>query len=229
MDGIIFDFNGTMFLDSHLHEEAWIHMIKRYSSAKITEEDILLNVHGRTNNEILTHFISADLSSEQISQLSDEKEALYRELCLKEPEQLMLTTGLIETLEQLKKTQIPITIATATTKENLDFYFEVFHLENWFDYSKVVYDNGTFPGKPAPDIFLLAAKKLAASPSQCLVIEDAFSGLTAAKNAEIGTIIAIDPFEKNSQTFIEADLCNDGLIKNFEGFYETFIAKRAFV
>ncbi|MCA5013955.1 MULTISPECIES: HAD family hydrolase [unclassified Enterococcus] len=229
MNGIIFDFNGTMFLDSHLHEEAWLHMIKKYSSADLTEDDILLNIHGRTNNEILTHFISNKLNQEQIEQLSYEKEALYREMCLKNPEQLELTAGLTTTLDRLKKAAVPMTIATATTKENLDFYFDIFHLEKWFDPTTVVYDNGTFPGKPAPDIFILAAKKLTLPPTQCLVIEDAFSGLTAAKNAGIGTIIAIDPFEKNGLLFKEAGLDTNGLIKNFENFFETFIARETIV
>ncbi len=55
----------------------------------------------------------------------------------------------------------------------------------------------TFPGKPQPDIFLKAADKLGLAPADCLVIEDAYSGLLAAKRAGIGTIIAIDPFGKN--------------------------------
>lgn len=74
-----------------------------------------------------------------------------------------------------------MTIATATVKENVEFYFDVFHLDQWFDFDKVTFDDGSFPGKPAPDIFLIASEKLGLRPEECLVIEDAFSGLTAAK------------------------------------------------
>ena len=70
MKGIIFDFNGTMFQDSHLHEEAWVHMVNKYSKGSLSEEDILLNLHGRTNKEILNYFISDSLSEEEISKLS---------------------------------------------------------------------------------------------------------------------------------------------------------------
>ena len=69
MKGIIFDFNGTMFQDSHLHEEAWIHMVNKYSKGSLSEEDILLNLHGRTNKEILNYFISDSLSDEEIRAL----------------------------------------------------------------------------------------------------------------------------------------------------------------
>lgn len=219
MKGIIFDFNGTMFQDSHLHEEAWIHMVKKYSTSEITDEDILHNIHGRTNKEILTYFISEELTNENIADLSEEKEEFYRQLCLNHPDQLKLTTGLIPTLNKLKETAIPITIATATVEKNVDFYFEIFHLDQWFDRTLVVFDDGSFPGKPAPDIFLIAAKKLSLAPEECVVIEDAFSGLTAAKKAKIGKVIAIDAFGKNKQTFIEANLCEDGLIQDFTNIF----------
>ena len=95
MKGIIFDFNGTMFQDSHLHEEAWVHMVNKYSKGSLSEEDILLNLHGRTNKEILNYFISDSLSEEKISKLSFEKEAYYRELCLRDSKNLKLTNIII--------------------------------------------------------------------------------------------------------------------------------------
>ena len=196
MKGIIFDFNGTMFQDSHLHEAAWVHMVKKYSKGELTEHDISVNLHGRT------------------------KEAYYRELCLERPEELKLTNGLTDVLDTLKENNIPRTIATATVKENLDFYFDIFKLGNWFDINKVVYDNGTFPGKPAPDIFLIASSKLGLDPSECLVVEDAFSGIKAARKANIGKIMAIDPFGKNAELFAENNMCKDGLIKDFTNFFE---------
>ena len=213
MKGIIFDFNGTMFQDSHLHEAAWVHMVKKYSKGELTEHDISVNLHGRTNKEILNFFVSDSLTDEEIEKLSYEKEAYYRELCLERPEELKLTNGLTDVLDTLKENNIPRTIATATVKENLDFYFDIFKLGNWFDINKVVYDNGTFPGKPAPDIFLIASSKLGLDPSECLVVEDAFSGIKAARKANIGKIMAIDPFGKNAELFAENNMCKDGLIK----------------
>ena len=102
MKGIIFDFNGTMFQDSHLHEEAWVYMVNKYSNGSLREEDILLNLHGRTNKEILNFFISDSLSDEEINKLSFEKEAYYRELCLKDSKNLKLTNGLTDVLDALK-------------------------------------------------------------------------------------------------------------------------------
>lgn len=220
MKGIIFDFNGTMFQDSNLHESAWIHMIKKYSKGTLSEHDILVNLHGRTNKEILNYFISDSLTDLEISNLSFEKESYYRKLCLDNPDTLKLTNGLISVLDYLKSHEIPMTIATATVKENVEFYFKIFELDRWFNFDKVVYDNGTFPGKPAPDIFQIASKKLNLQPKDCLVIEDAYSGILAAKNAGIGKIIAIDPLSKNYELFTKNNMVNDGIIKDFTNFFE---------
>ena len=64
-----------------------------------------------------------------------------------------------------------------------------------FDIDKIVYDNGKIKGKPAPDIYLEAAKQLNLQPKDCIVVEDALSGIEAAFNAGIGKIVAIESME----------------------------------
>lgn len=73
MKGIIFDFNGTIFQDSYLHETAWIHMAKKYSKGTLIEHDILVNLHGRTDKETLNYFISDSLTNLEIDNLGFEK------------------------------------------------------------------------------------------------------------------------------------------------------------
>ena len=74
-----------------------------------------------------------------------------------------------------------MTIATATVKENVEFYFDVFHLDQWFDFDKVTFDDGA-SRKTGAGYFSHRIGKLGLKPEECLVIEDAFSGLTAAKS-----------------------------------------------
>lgn len=216
MKGIIFDFNGTMIQDSHLHEKAWIELIKEHSKRKVSDEEIVEVIHGRTNGKILHHFLG-DLSNEEISELSEKKEQHYRNLFALE--HIELTDGLEQTLDTLISKEIPITIATASPQVNVDFYFDHYHLGRWFDRDKVVHDDGTFPGKPEPDIFLRAAKKLDLLPEQCTVIEDALSGLQAAHNAGIGKILAIAPSKESYQYLEKSGLCEDGIMKDFQPFF----------
>lgn len=217
MKGIIFDFNGTMFQDSPFHEQAWIYIIKKYSTKVVTNEDILHKIHGQTNDKVLTYFLNETLSQEKIILLSNEKEAYYRKLVLNQPD-LALTEGLEEILNNLHQRNTPMTIATASPKQNVEFYYSLFNLDRWFDKDKIIYDDGSFTGKPCPDIFILAAQKLNLLPKDCLVIEDAISGLKAAMNAGIGTIIAIDPEGHNQPHFDQNKLSYDGIITNFNDF-----------
>lgn len=223
MTGIIFDFNGTMFMDSDLHEAAWLQLIQKYSDSKVTEEDILKNLHGKTNDVVLRNFISKNLTDEEIQRLSDEKEAYYRDSVLNSSAHKEFTKGLKEVLDYLKKKNSPMTIASASPKINMDFYFDYLDLGIWFDYEKIVYHDGSFPGKPAPDIFLIAAKKIGVAPKNCLVIEDSYSGLQAAHSAGIGTIVAIDPDGKNRGIFESEGLASDGVIEDFTTFIPTYL------
>lgn len=75
---------------------------EKYAPKTISDEDIFVNIHGRTNSEILTYFISGDLTNEEIEKLSFEKEAYYRELCLENKDELKLTKGLTGVLNHLK-------------------------------------------------------------------------------------------------------------------------------
>ena len=116
-------------------------------------------------------------------------------MCRKDFKNTVLAPGAIEFLNYLKRNNIPMTIATMSEIDNVKFYIEEFKLEKWFDIDKIVYADGTLPGKPAPDIYIKAAKKLSLSPFECVVIEDAISGIEAARAAGIGKIIAIASME----------------------------------
>ena len=61
----------------------------------------------------------------------------------------------------------------------------------WFDINKVVYTDGSFKGKPEPDIFLKAAKNINVDIKNCAVFEDAILGIEAAKRANASKIIAV--------------------------------------
>lgn len=213
--GIIFDFNGTMFQDSDLHEAAWIKMIKYYAQGNISGKEILKNIHGRTNDEIISTFIANDLSVEEVIALGTEKESYYRRLCVQNKQRLVLTSGLTEILNKIQKMKIPMTIATATTKENVDFYFAQFQLNQWFHYSQVIYDDGTFPGKPAPDIFIKAADALGVPLESCMVFEDSYSGIIAASRAGIGALVAIDTEGNHQKVFSDLLLPITATISDF--------------
>ena len=99
--------------------------------------------------------------------------------------------------------------------DNVEFYIKEFHLEKWFDLEKIVYSDGTIHGKPAPDIFQIAAKKIGLHPSECVVVEDAIAGIRSAQGAGIGKVIAIASLEP-----IEFYKKIDGIEEIIKDFYE---------
>ena len=193
--GVIFDFNGTLFWDSEKHLEAWREFSKRVRDHAFTDEEMRDYMFGRTNEDIIAYLIQKKPDKDLVEKLGKEKEAVYRQMCLDEPETFHLAPYAIEFLNYLKQNNIPRTIATMSEIENVEFYIKEFDLAQWFDIDKIVYADGKIPGKPAPDIYKIAAKKLNLDPKDCIVIEDAVSGIEAARAAGIGKIIAIASME----------------------------------
>ena len=195
--GIIFDFNGTLFFDSEKHLEAWREFSKRIRPYPFTDEEMREHMFGRTNEDIISYLLGRNPDAELVEKLGQEKEAVYREMCRKDMIHTVLAPGAAEFLDFLKENDIPRTIATMSDKSNVDFYIETFKLEKWFDVNKIVYDDGTLPGKPAPDIYIKASKNLGIAVKDCVVVEDALSGLESAHKAGAGMIIAMASMESD--------------------------------
>ena len=216
-NGIIFDFNGTLFWDSELHMEAWREFSRRLRGTSFSDEEMLKYMFGRTNEDIIAYAIGKRPSPELVEKFAVEKEQVYRDMCKLHPEIFKLAPFAEEFLNYLKESNIPRTIATMSEKDNVDFYIKEFHLEKWFDVEKIVYSDGIIPGKPAPDIYLIAAKRLGLAPQNCIVVEDAISGINAAKNAGIGKVVAIASMEKPD---FYSDLGVDLIITDFKDYKE---------
>ena len=214
MQGIIFDFNGTLFFDSHMHYEAWRIYSKKLRGYEFTDDEMREKMFGRTNADIIEYAIGEKPSEELVEKLAKEKEGMYRQMCLDNPDVFVLSPGAEAFLDYLKEKNIPRTIATMSEWDNVEFYIKEFKLEKWFDLDKIVYSNGKIPGKPAPDIYQIAAKNLGLQPNECIVVEDAISGIESANSAGIGTIIAIASVE--SDDLYKSIPCVKQIIHNFD-------------
>lgn len=187
--GVIFDFNGTLFFDTEKHEKAWGRYAEQILGRQLTKEENN-SIMGRNNKLILKFLLGRLPSEEEERRMGGEKEEMYRQMC-REEGNCRLAPGAEAFLDELKAKNVPMAIATSSDLGNVNFYYETFHIEKWFDRERVIYDDGTINGKPSPDIYLKAAKSLNLKPSECAVYEDASSGIAAARNAEAGKIIAV--------------------------------------
>ncbi len=197
MKGIIFDFNGTLFWDSQLHYDAWRMFSEKLRGYPFTDDEMRKYMFGRTNKDIITYCTGKVPSDDVVEKLAYEKESLYREQCLKDKEHFKLAPGAVEFLDWLTENDIPRTIATMSEWQNVEFYIKEFNLAGWFDLDRIVYSNGKIKGKPDPEIYQIACRNLGLPPEDCIVIEDAISGIESAHRAGIGKIIAIASLESH--------------------------------
>jgi HAD superfamily hydrolase (TIGR01509 family) len=213
--GAIFDFNGTLVFDSELHESAWRQFSFQIRGRALDERELRAHVHGRVNRDILGYVTGRALSEREVEQLAAQKEQLYRSTAIALGDAFRLVPGVEALLDEMNSKSVPMTIATASDINNLTFFVKHLKLDRWFDIDKIVYDDGTFPGKPEPDIFLRAFEKIGLSPDECVVVEDSISGLTSARRARAGSVIAIAP--KHRQQEILDSGAADLAVETFEG------------
>jgi HAD superfamily hydrolase (TIGR01509 family) len=194
----IFDFNGVLYWDSDLHEMAWQQYSAQIREAPLTSREMAARVHGRTGEAILSYLLDRELSREEVDRHVERKEAIYRALCTRDGRP-SLSPGATRLLDRLAAATIPRTIASASGAANMRFFWEMFSLGRWFEWDRLIYDDGSMPGKPAPDMYLAAASKLDVPPARCLVFEDSISGIASAHAAGIGRIVAVGPVSSHRQ------------------------------
>ncbi len=187
--GIVFDFNGTLFWDTPFHIEAWM----RYCSKRgipLTLDEFYQKIHGKPNEAIFEILFNGTLSAEEAREEAEKKEAAYREICVESG--LDLAPGAEEFLDRLKSIGFPFTIATASHRSNVDFFYENSRLDRWFRFEDIVYLDGTVLGKPAPDMYLKAIKIIGQTPENVLIFEDSPPGIQAAEAAGVGKLILVN-------------------------------------
>lgn len=189
-EAVIFDFNGTLFFDTEKHIEAWKSYAEQIIGRPLKDEENAA-IMGRSNQYILKYLLKRMPTDAETEKMGEEKEAVYRRLCVDDPKTFHLAPGAADFLDNLKAANISVSIATSSPLSNIDFYFDKMSIGKWFDTKSVTYDNGTIKGKPEPDIYIAAMQKLDIPPEKAVVFEDSLSGIQAAHRAGAGKIIAV--------------------------------------
>ncbi|MCI5773864.1 MAG: HAD family hydrolase, partial [Erysipelotrichaceae bacterium] len=127
--------------------------------------------------------------------------------------------GVEEFLNYLVEKKLPFTIASASIKENIDFFVSSFKLDKWLDPNLIVYDDGNYATKV--EMFNEAAKRLDVDIKECLVVEDSISGIEFAHQCDVAKIIAINS-DKDKEKYQEFDYLTD-ILDDFTTFpYDIF-------
>ncbi|MBP2629736.1 MAG: family hydrolase [Firmicutes bacterium] len=116
--------------------------------------------------------------------------------------------GIRELLQTLKDHHIPTAIASSSPKKIIEVIIHKLKLDDYFQL--IVSGQEVAQGKPAPDIFLEAAKRLQITPADCVVIEDSKNGSIAAKKAGM-KCIGFQNLNSGNQDLTNADLIVDAI------------------
>lgn len=186
----IFDMDGVIIVNMHIHEEAFYEFGKRHG-IEITKEFFHTKVTGSTNEQIMPRIFGEQLTDQEIAKLGNEKEQIYREMYAPF---IKPTGGLMEYLEFLKQSNIGMAIASNAPMENIRFIVDALNLDKYFTFIL----NGTHVSKPkpAPDMFLKCAELLGAKPENSVVFEDAPGGIRAANEAGMKSVALVTSHKK---------------------------------
>ncbi len=184
---VLFDLDGTLVDSMWMWKDIDVEYLKRYGRrlpSKLQKE-----IEGMSFSETAVYF----KEHFQLPQSLEEIKGMWIEMAKeKYAHQVFMKPGALSFLRYLKEHGVRSAIATSNSRELLDVVVESLGLGSYIDCSMTSCEAGA--GKPAPDIYLKVAKRLGASPLECLVFEDTPAGLMAGINAGIRVCAVEDPY-----------------------------------
>lgn len=196
--GVIFDVDGVLVDSYDAHYQSWI-LLGREQGFGMSEEQFVATF-GRTSREVIRecwpHLATSD---EQVKQLDDRKEELYREILRQD---VPAMDGVHELIDALSAANFALAVGSSGPPPNVDLTLE--KLDRRDSFQAVVTGMDVQFGKPDPQVFLLGAQRLGLLPQQCLVIEDAPAGVQAAHAGGM-VCIGLASRGRNPHDLLEAD------------------------
>jgi beta-phosphoglucomutase len=180
MKAVLFDLDGVLVSTDEYHYRSWVKIASEegFDFFDHTFNDQFRGVARLECVEILTRASGRSYSSEDKLGIADRKNRYFAEsLSAVTPEELL--PGALAMLQELRKRGIKI--AVASNSRNAKTIIKQTNIEHFLD--TVVDGYQIEKSKPDPEGFLLAAKNVGVAPVQCIVVEDAVTGIEAARRA----------------------------------------------
>ena len=200
IEAIIFDVDGTIADSMWMWKQIDIEYLERFGIS--LPSDLQKNIEGKSFKETAIYFKERFLIPDSI----DTMMADWNEMAAhKYQYEIPLKKGVLEFIKQCKEKGILLGIATSNSVELLTYLLKAHKLENEFDV--IITGSDGLKGKPAPDMYLEAAKRLKVEPKKCLVFEDIIPGILAGKRAGMKVCAIEDAYSKDvlSEKKKEAD------------------------
>ncbi|MBQ4146246.1 MAG: HAD family phosphatase [Clostridia bacterium] len=205
--GIIFDMDGTLFDTEVISLDAMVQVGKRYG-VHFTQQT-MLGFLGLPSVEIKRKIIT--LFGDDFDYVNFRKDKIAYQDAVVEKNGVPLKSGLIELLEYARENGIVCGVATSTSRERAEKLISMSGVSEYF--SAVVCGEDVVCGKPAPDIFLIAAERLGISPGNCIGIEDSRNGILSVSRAGMLAVLVPDLIVPDYEMKNAADIIFENLIE----------------
>jgi beta-phosphoglucomutase len=210
---VIFDFNGVLANDEHLHCELMQTLSAKFG-VSLSDEDYFSKVIGFDDREAFKYLLGEKVHEQQLQSLIDQKNHMYLEAIASRD---LLFPGVREVLAKVSAQHV-CAINSGALRVEIETILKKDHLQNYF--KTIVSANDISHSKPHPEGYLLAFEKLKQfdanlTKQDCLVLEDTPAGIASAKAAGLAVVgIA------NSVTAAELEACNPNfVIQRIEEFF----------
>ncbi|WP_304517408.1 HAD family hydrolase [Cecembia rubra] len=194
---IIFDMDGVICHTNPYHSIAFKEFFAKRNLFP-TEKEFALHMYGKSNSYILSHFLGRKIEGQELLELEDEKESLFRTIY---KDQIIPINGFMDFFDSLKSAGLLTGVGTSAPFANLELIAGSLGLIERME--SILASEHVSKHKPDPEVYLKSADQLKVRPDACVVFEDSFSGVTAAKNAGMKVVGVL-----SSHTKEELPICD---------------------
>jgi len=179
---VLWDLDGTLADSKEYHWRSWVEAMGA-EGLTVSEAQFLASF-GQRNDAILGEWLGTDADPQRIRRIGDDKEHRYREMV--RTEGIAPLPGAAEWVAALHEAGWRQAIASSAPRANVEVMHRALGFEEFIGVLVAAEDVGR--GKPDPEVFLVAAKRLDVSPERCIVVEDAEAGIEAARRGGMPSI-----------------------------------------
>jgi len=174
---VIFDMDGVISDTQKLHAAQESKMLSRFK-INLSVEEMTKRYSGVSTKKFFKELLDGIGAEYNLAELMHEKWAGMLEMSKKHVDEI---PGAISLINEAKKAGLKIAVASAS---DMNYVFTVLKTLGVYDlFDAITSSEEVKNGKPEPDVFLLAAKRIGVASENCVVIEDGISGIIAAKKA----------------------------------------------
>ena len=173
---VIFDMDGVLADTASIHFESWVKLAEEIGL--FFSKNFFEKTFGQQSTSIVRELVGQEMDDFLITKWANLKEFYYREMI---KGKLQPLPGVLRIIKELKFLGFKLAVGSSGPSKNVKLLLDTLKIKDFFDI--VITAKEVQNGKPAPDVFLIAAKALNIAPENCIVIEDAPVGIQAANAA----------------------------------------------